>query len=159
MAVWGAFTAGAVLTDAELDAGTGGAWTDYSGSVTFTNFTKGSATIVAKYRQLGRIVIAHVDITFAANTSVSGLIGISRPVTAATATEGNTVATIIDSGTTTFIGFVQGGTTARWDLYAPSIPVAYLAATASSSTVPMTWTTNDRFWFTSVYEAAADGAA
>jgi len=158
MAVWGAFTAGAVLTDAELDAGTGGAWTTYT--PTWTNLTKGAATIVAKYRQLGRIVITYIAITFAADTSVSGLIGISRPVTGANATDGGTTAAIFDSGVGFFAGHILGGTTTRWDLYAVNAAsTASAALTATSSSVPMTWTTNDRFYFTSVYEAAADGAA
>jgi len=157
MAVWGDFTAGAVLTDAELDAGTGGAWTTYT--PTWTNLTKGAATIIAKYRQLGRIVITYIDITFAADTSVSGLIGISRPVTGANGTDGGTTTELFESGTGTFAGRIVGATTTRWDVRALNAAGTYLAEADTSSTVPFTWGTADRFWFTSVYEAAADGAA
>jgi len=157
MAVWGSFTAGAVLTDAELDAGTGGAWSTYT--PTFGAFSLGNGTLVARYRHFGRVVVVDIAVTMGSTSSVSGAIEISRPVTAANAITGSTFAAIFDTGVGYIPAFAQGASTTVWLLRPIQTDGTYGTMPGTSASVPMTWTTGDVFSFTSVYEAAANGAA
>jgi len=157
MAVPGGFVAGQVLTAAELNAGTGGAWPTWS--PTYTNFTLGNGTAVARYRHFGRTCRVQVDITLGSTSVVSGLIGISRPVTAAVATSGSAIVPMVDSGTDNPFGVLFNTSTTRFDIYPVNAASTYGKLVASSGSVPMTWVTNDRFFFECEYETAADGAA
>lgn len=153
---YGTFTS-EVLTAAMLNTA-GGGWTDYSGSVTFTNFTLGNGTInTCRYEQIGRSVEYEVKVTLGSTSSVSGAIGVSLPKTAARSNTARYLAYIVDSGTRAFYAAVDLSSTTVASLSYPAVSGTTLAPTATSSTTPMTWTTSDWFSFIIRYEAAADG--
>jgi hypothetical protein len=149
MATFGTFTS-AVLTAAELNTA-GGAWTTYA--PTYTNFSLGNGTLAAaKYEQIGRSVHVKVEIVLGSTSSVTGLIGISLPVTGASS-GADSCGMITETGTGNKVAFVIWSTT-RADLYYLD---AAAAITATSATVPHTWGDTDVFRFHFTYEAAADG--
>jgi len=149
MATFGTFTS-AVLTAAELNTA-GGAWTTYA--PTYTNFSLGNGTLAAaKYEQIGRSVFVKVEIVLGSTSSVSGLIGISLPVTGSSS-GADACGMITDTGTGNHVAFMIWSTT-RADLYYLNTSAAI---TATSATAPMTWANTDVLRFQFTYEAAADG--
>lgn len=134
-----------------------GAWKDWT--ITWTNLTKGSATIVSKYIQVGKMVAFRGSIVFASNTSISGAVSFSLPVTSVAYGGTATLqylggATFADTGTAYYYGEIVWGSTTT---AVPRIFIhdaTYLKADAMQATVPMTWTTTDEFHFSGVYEAA-----
>jgi hypothetical protein len=133
-----------------LDGQTGG-WTAYT--PTLTNITLGAGTKGGWYVTIGKTVHMVFGLQFAADTSVSGVIGVSLPVTAANSYEGG-IADALDSGTAWVPLFLQKATTTRLDIYAFNSSGTYLSTTATSSSVPFTWTTNDEIHFYFTYQAA-----
>lgn len=148
------------ITPAELVSGTGSSWAWQTWTPTFTNFTKGSAAIVAKYIQIGKTVIFKLDVTWAADTSASGTIVFSLPVTAASDEVPSTgigmigVGNALDSGTNQFNLYVQMASTTTASMNALVTSGGFASPSAVNATVPMTWTTNDRFNVKGTYEAA-----
>lgn len=131
-----------------------GAWKTWVPS--WTNVTIGSATVVASYCQIGKLVKCRLSVVWAADTSASGsfifslpVTSISYPATAVTNVLGNCF--ILDAGTGAFGGQVNWASTT-------TATVRYFDAsaliTAFSSTAPMTWTTNDVLGISFSYEAA-----
>ena len=153
MTALGDFTS-AVLPASDLNL-LGGAYTSWSPS--YTTFSLGNGTAVTKYRQIGRTVHAVVSITLGSTSSVTGLIGISLPVTSDGLVHPVPVY-ILDSGTATFVGVALCATTTRVDVHAVNAAGTYNSTTATSATVPMTWTTSDAIHFDLVYTAAANGS-
>jgi hypothetical protein len=132
-------------------------WTDWT--PTFTNFTKGSATIVAKYTQIGKTVHARLKVVLAADSSVSGAIVVTLPVTKAAeggisgvAIIGN--AGIFDANVGVITGIIVAQDTTTCIVQAIVTSGAYAVPANTSSTVPMTWTTGDEFAVNITYEAA-----
>jgi hypothetical protein len=135
----------------------GAAWTNYSSSVTFTNYTVGNATInYCKYAYINaKTIVYQVKVTLGSTSSVSGTIGISLPVTAATSNLGTFHGAIfIDSGVGPYNGTANIATTSRIDLSAINTASTYAASTGTSGTIPFTWTTSDAFAFSVIYEIA-----
>ena len=138
--------------DAYFDSliGSGTAWTSWT--PTFVNFTKGSATITAKYQQFGKTVIFRLEVTLSTSTMGTSPT-FTLPVTATTYNT-NTLLnsiTILDSGTTTFFGYwgIASSTTGKflyWD--------ASVAAQSVTVNTPMVWANNDGFFINGIYEAA-----
>lgn len=121
----------------------------------YTNLTVGNGTVVARYNQIGQTVFAEYSLTFGSTTSIAGDVQISTPVTGASPGSELTVgvATLFDSGSTAHVGIVEMlGTTFR--PRATIVSGTSIVRTSLTSTVPMTWTTNDQLNFTAVYEAA-----
>jgi len=147
--------AAAQVLDADTINQLGGAWA--TSSPTYTNVTIGNATVTSKWKQIGRTVIWNLDITLGNTSSVSGQVGVSLPVTAARG--GCMAATIIDGGVGTYDAAVLFNTT-RADLYVMTASGTYTTHTATSASVPINpWAAADRFFFTIVYEAAANGVS
>ena len=125
------------------------AWTDYSSSVTFTNFTKGSATVAAKYLVIGKLVVFRGRVTLSGST-MSTDPQISLPVPVATGATDTSFGSgiIVDSGTRGYAvscginGFARLGFTT-----ADSSGNGTISATA-----PFTWANNDVFAWTITYE-------
>lgn len=151
-------TDGAV-TPAKLVSGTGSSWTWASWAPTWTNVTVGAGTVTAKYIQDGKTVHFRLNFILSGST-ISGLIGFSLPVTAAT--HASTVALsqigtgrILDTGTTVYMAAVALGTTTRADIQAISRPTTYLERVNTSGTVPIAaWADNDEIYVEGKYEAA-----
>ena len=157
-------TNGQVLT-ADSAESTGLKWATASGGFTyaaytptFTNFTLGNGTInVARWAQSGKMVHVYGQVTLGSTSSVSGNITLSLPATASSSIVGiNCVGNVTfgDDGVGSFGGLVrlQSTTTLRLDVLGAA--GSYTNVAGTSSTVPMTWTTNDDFRFSLVYEAA-----
>jgi hypothetical protein len=133
--------------------GVSGAWTAFT--PTLTNITLGNGTLTARYKQIGKTVVAQVRLTFGTTTSITGApTRVNLPVTAATANDFSFPMYILDSGAADYIGRAQLFNTAYLELYVNAVGGTYGAISAISSTVPMTWTTNDKFSINFVYEAA-----
>ncbi len=134
----------------------GAAWQSWT--PTLTNVTLGSGTIVAKYLKIGKLIHYRISFIYSSST-VSGLIGFSLPVTAASSMATTTAiievgeGRILDSGTQVYYCSAALGTTTRADVYVRSVST-YVIRTNTSGTVPMTWANNDEFFIEGFYEAA-----
>lgn len=158
MATFGTFTAGAVLTAAELNTA-GGAWTTFTPS--WTNFTLGNGTVnYARYEQVGRTVKLYVKVTLGSTSSVGTVPTLTLPVTAAYATlapVSDATYTDASGGPAYYDGQMWIPTTTTGSLYCANVASTYPTVTGVTATVPFTWTTSDVFEFCLQYEAAADG--
>ena len=131
------------------------AWTP-----TLTNITQGNGTLVARYGQIGKLVVGYFVLTFGSTTSITGTPQISYPVTMstsypATVDQPQGIANFQDTGTALYSGVVNAyRNNGTWFLYPWNASGTYLGQSNLSSTVPFTWTTNDVISFTFCYEAA-----
>lgn len=126
------------------------AWTSYT--PTLTNSTAPITT--AKYTQTGKTVSFYVVLTLT-GAQVSGLVGVSLPVTAAAVMSGEYSAVVSDAspaGLYPCLAFQT--TTTRLDIYAQNAAGTYLTNTATSSTVPITFASSDVIYLAGTYEAA-----
>lgn len=128
-----------------------GAWQSWT--PTFTNFTKGSATIDAKYKQIGKTVHFTLEITLSGSTMGTAPT-YSLPVTAATRTNNMPIApraTFLDFGTGSYSGISNYSTSTTGSIF-------YLDGNGNgqnlTSTVPFTWANNDVISLQGFYEAA-----
>jgi hypothetical protein len=134
-----------------------GAYTDYSGSITFTNFTLGNGTVVARYTQVQDFVHYWGLITLGSTSSVGTAPRLTLPVTAANTTNNNFSSNVWyeNPGVQNNVGVITtiiSGTEAYFNVFLTS--GSYGAATALTATVPFTWATGDLIQFNMVYEAA-----
>jgi len=127
-----------------------GAWVSYT--PTLTNCT--SPITAAKFARNGRTISFYVILTLT-GAQVSGLIGVSLPVTAAVVAGGSYTTFFEDTGTAFYAGVAHQSTTTRVDLYATNAAGTYTAFAAPSATVPFTWAATDVIRVSGVYEAAA----
>lgn len=124
------------------------AWTSWT--PTFANFTKGSATITAKYVQIGKVV--HYKLTVVLSSSTMGTIPtFTLPITSVTMNTNDQIGygQILDSGTGSYNAYAQWATTTTATL-------KYYTTTGNNitATQPMTWANNDTFSIQGEYEAA-----
>jgi hypothetical protein len=145
------FTDGDVVDAADLNT-IAGAWDSFT--VTFTNLTLGNGTAVAFYKQVGRVVVYRMQVTFGSTTSVSGGIAISLPVTAASIVGVHSGIMFDDSTGTTTQAF-SAPTTTTVSLRVLNTAGTYGTHAATSSTIPFTWAVNDIIRLSGVYEAAS----
>ncbi len=125
-------------------------WTSYT--PTLTNCT--SPITAAKYSQIGKTVGFYVVLTLT-GAQVSGLVGISLPVTAVGVMRGGLEAVISDASPAVLypaLAFMT--TTTRVDVYAQNAGGTYLSGTATSSTIPVTFASGDVIYVAGQYEAA-----
>jgi hypothetical protein len=130
------------------------AWTSYT--PTWTNLTIGNATQNFTYKQIGKTVFVKCQLIFGSTTSVSGVITFTTPTTQVGFNFNaryNNVG-IVDSGTQTYEGILVHNNSTTVMLLVLNASTSYLTATNTSSTVPMTWATNDGFTGYFFYEAA-----
>ena len=142
-----------------MGAGSGGAGAWDSFTPSWTNITVGSGTNSGKYMQIGKTVFVETKFIFGAGSAVSGSPILTLPVTASgfyTAGTGSLgVVDILDSGTINFAGVVRYASTTTVTMQALNAAAAAgLSHLNVSSTVPMTWATNDQLTSTFMYEAA-----
>lgn len=157
-AIAGSKLADGGITNAKLSTATGelgGAWQSFT--PTFTNLTVGNGTLTGKYQQIGKTVRYRITLVFGSTTSVSGLITHSLPVTSVSysgslPTIGR--AAILDLGTAVFDAMPIWLTTTTVGIRALNAAGTYVNAVATSSTIPMTWTTGDELMVFGEYEAA-----
>lgn len=150
----------AAVTPAKLQAGTGSGWTWASWTPSWTNVTVGNGTVVAKYVQTGKMVTCRISFILGSTSAISGLPTFSLPITAvsypniANGADPLGIADVLDSGTGTFPGDIRLLTTTTAILTVWAAGSTYVTGINPSSTIPMTWTTNDALTATFTYEAA-----
>lgn len=128
-----------------------GAWTSYT--PTLTNVTIGSGTRAGAYAVIGKTVFYRATITLAADSSVSGQIGISLPVTAASTGQATT-ARFFESGVNSWVGILYFATTTRLDCFVSQVDGTYAGWKSAGTAIPFTWGTSDLISFYITYEAA-----
>ena len=131
-----------------------GEYIDYSGSITFTNFTLGNGTVnFAYYTRLGDFVHFTGQVTLGSTSSITGNIGASLPITANTRERGAGNAEFIDSGVGAYGGTTHANGTSL-GIYCYDETGSFVQNNTVIATRPFTWTTNDIFAWTVVYRAA-----
>jgi hypothetical protein len=149
MATLGTFTAGQILTAAELNAiGTPVAFTP-----SWTNLavgTGGSASNVGAYIQVNKLLFLRVRVVLGSSgASVTGKIGITLPasLTLAGSPDLNFIQSmgviLGDSGTASVGGWVQKGTSTRLDIIAYNVAGTYAVDSITASNVPFVWAPGD----------------
>lgn len=122
---------------------------------TFTNLTVGNGTLVGRYAQSGKLVHAWFKLTFGSTSAVSGNTTITLPVNAASS--GGSIrgtGAILDAGVRWFTAFADINGTSQATIVAVGANLNNAYEDYLSSTVPMTWTTNDVLAISFTYEAA-----
>ena len=137
-------------------------WTAYT--PIWTNLTVGSGSNAGWYKQIGKTVIYRGRFVMGAGSSVGSNPLVSLPVPLSTnyvttGSAGHFIGTVhvLDSGTANFVCFPLVNATSTLNNFQPiatNTAGTYASVAAFSSTVPMTWTTNDEISWTVVYEAA-----
>lgn len=133
-----------------------GVYADYSGSMTFTNFTLGNGTVQSFYTQVGDLVHYVGRIVLGSTSSVTGSWLVSLPVAAeAMGDYLPGTAVFLDSGATFYTGYstVSSGTTVL-AFRVPKITATYTRWDTVGASVPMTWGTGDELHFNITYKAA-----
>jgi hypothetical protein len=134
----------------------GDAWSTYT--PTLTNIavgTGGSAKNAGRYIRVGRLVLFEVELILGTSgASVSGLIGISLPVTQQAADRNSFHARMRD-GTTYYGALLDNSVSERVDIYAANAGGQYLFQSATSATVPFTWGAGDGLHLWGFYEASS----
>jgi hypothetical protein len=128
------------------------AWTSWT--PTWTNLTVGNAAINATYKQIGKTVIYQVLLNFGSTSSISGNVSFTFPVTSKTAETHNGNVVFNDVGVNWFIGMLSDTSTTGANVVAVNTGGTYGSQSVLSSTVPFTWTTNDKIKISGTYEAA-----
>ena len=152
------FSAGAAQFETLFHKGADlGAWTTWSPS--YTNITAGNATVVARYVQIGNLVVASFSFILGSTSAIGTGPAVSTPVAVAstTATDVNPAgpAYINDATAGLFVGSIR--LLASLDRFLISVNLAsgtHVSTAGITSTVPMTWTTSDSIQFVATYEAA-----
>jgi hypothetical protein len=134
-----------------------GSWINFT--PTFTNLTVGNATLTGKYLNINKRVFFYVQVLFGSTTSMGTAASLTLPVAAAsTAASQGGIYTITfqDHGTATVIGSLQAlnntSTTLRFG--GINTGASYATFAETTSTVPMTWATNDGIYISGIYEVA-----
>lgn len=138
--------------------GFGQAWQSWT--PTWTNLTVGNGVVVAKYLQIGKLVICHLSIVLGNTSSVGTEVSFSLPVTQGAYGGSNlgrlgTVGLLdASAGPAAFEGRLVPLSTSAVIVRVSNTSGTYETLTPLSATVPFTWTTSDeiggQFW----YEAA-----
>ena len=128
-----------------------GTWTNYT--PVLTGLVKGNGTIFARYLKIGKMVTVEFKFTLGSTSTIGADNFISLPFSAPRT--GLTIpVTLMDFGTTQFMGFgyLQYADTIR--LLIANTSTTYGSGALVTSTVPFTWTTNDDIQFSITYEVA-----
>lgn len=138
-----------------------GAYTDFSSSVTFTNLTKGSGTVAAYYKQVGKRVHYYGKLTFAADTTMGTDPQINVPVNfASTVSDNQPIGSILmlDASGPTYHGGDAMKTSAANRVFFLRRVVSGASVLASGLTLSTpfgaNWTTSDVLWWNITYECA-----
>jgi hypothetical protein len=127
------------------------AWTAYT--PTITNFTLGNGTVIARYKLIGKTLLLQCKIVFGSTSSISGSPIFYMPFSAKISNMQGTANILIqDFGTAYFKAMSADGAGGYFYIYAESANSTYVRDTGISSTVPMTWTTNDSLSMTLLTE-------
>ena len=134
----------------------GGSVTYTTWTPTFTNFTLGNGTLVARYGTSGKFVNFSIGIQLGSTSSVSGSIQFSLPKTPKNTTldiDQFVFTAFLEGGVDIYFGATELGTT-NGVIYAMLANSTYVSRTGTSATVPFTWGNTDVIQITGVYEEA-----
>ena len=146
------FSTGQVLTAAQMNS-IGEAGTTFT--PTWSAYTRGNGTTVAYYVRVNKLVYLYVEETLGSTSSVGTLPTLTLPVAAArTQAIAPSRNRIDDTGAQVFFGSTMPLSSTSVALYADLASGTYVSFSNVSATVPMTWTTTDKFAIAIVYEAA-----
>lgn len=133
-------------------------WFNFTPS--WSNLTAGNATQQAMFSMIGKKVTCAVNIVFGSTSSMSTNPSLTLPVTASSTMYGASGFVycgnlfIVDSGTTNYQGYVRMSSTTAVLLTVGAVGGTYQQENGITSTVPMTWTTNDQANLYFSYQAA-----
>lgn len=149
--------AGAVVPNS-LFASTGTGWVWQTYSPTLTNITIGNGTVIARYVQVGKLIMARVSIVLGSTSAMGSTPQISLPVTAhagylaGAESYGNVqllhtasfvapgLSLVVDTNNVQAFAVIASGTYAEYQQI--------------TSLIPFTWGAGDALYFYLVYEAA-----
>jgi len=128
------------ITPAKLQAGTASSWTWQSWTPTWSGLTIGNATVNCQYAQIGKTVIAKVNVTLGSTSSVSAVTTLTLPVTAVAPLNGDPCGTFNFSvAAIVYQGYGQVFSTTQLRLVAFVASGSYLTQSGFSATTPNTW--------------------
>lgn len=142
--------------DTRLDTIEAGAWTAYTPvwAATGTAVSLGNGTIVGRYYQVGKLVVASVRLLAGSTTTFgTGTYSFTLPVAAATTSSLFRVGSgyCRDTSATSAGHFPA---IAIIDTASPSVAILANVNAIVGATTPFTWANTDHLQFTIVYEAA-----
>jgi hypothetical protein len=141
-------------TDLATTAGQpGGAWVSYT--ATWTNISNGTKT--AKYMQLGKTVFFRALFVVTTSPGVSGNFTVTLPVTGTSTNLASQFCASFydDSATRTYPAMIHAVSTTALTISAQQFPGLTDSYNATpSSSLPFTWTTDDRIEVSGFYEVA-----
>jgi len=122
-------------------------------SPALTNLTIGNGTISGSYILNNNYCSINMALTFGSTTSIAGSLYLSQiPFTEETGYIFNNIVYLNDSGTAAMDGLLVSYTSSNTkELSAKTSSGAYVGIALLSSTVPFTWTTNDRILISDGY--------
>jgi hypothetical protein len=123
---------------------------------TFTSFTLGNGTVVARYGTSGKFVTFTLGVQLGSTSSVTGRIRFTLPKTPKNTTlniEQYCFTAYLKDGVDIFYGATEL-TTTQGDTYAILTNGTYASRTGTDTSVPFTWGTGDVIQVTGVYEEA-----
>lgn len=148
--------AASAITPEKLLTGTGTSWAWQSWTPSYTNITVGNGTVVAKYVQIGKSVLARYSLTLGTTSSVGTDPTVSLPVTA---NSGYVAGDIMgqfyaeDTGGYIYDGFLWFATTTTATLKMKD-PASYVRNLSITSSVPFIWGNTDKIHLSFQFEAA-----
>jgi len=129
----------------------------FSWTPTLTNLTIGNGAITAEYAQFGTTAHFYFNVTFGNTTSMGTNPIFTLPVVPKYTNSINGASICLDAGTASFFSHSVNesvGTKENVYTYAVATSGAYSTYNLITSSVPFTWTTNDRLSVTGTYEIA-----
>ena len=123
---------------------------------TISGVTLGNGTLSGRYTKIGDTVIAWVSFIMGSTTSISNLNNLGgMPFTSSSTNITSGFANILEAATAEYLGTYRFGASATsGDFRVYKADGTYVRSTTSSSTVPFTWGTNDRYDMCVQYKAA-----
>jgi hypothetical protein len=123
---------------------------------TYSGFTLGNGTLVARYGTSGKFVTFTLGIQLGSTSSVTGRIKFSLPKTPKNTTlniEQYCFTAFLKAGVDIYYGATEL-TSTQGDVFAMLTNGTYASRTGTDTTVPFTWATDDVIQITGVYEEA-----
>lgn len=151
MATLGTFTAGQVLTAAELNAI--GTWEDFPAGTGFDGITVGNGTLIQRYCVINEVVLFLASFTLGSTSALTSGV-FDMPVTMSSLSYGSSFSSGITDGNVQYGSFVRHNTTDAVLIRAQLADDTYVRAAVISSTVPFTWGDGDRIAIQGIYEKA-----
>lgn len=149
--------ADSAVTPAKLQSGTGSGWSWSSYSPTWANLTLGNGTLIYRFIQMGKTVVAQGNLVFGSTTSVTGSATVTLPVTSvASYNAANQIgqASFFNTGTASYDGVMYWASTTTALFNVIGTGSTYATDTLISGSVPFSFTTGSKIAWNLIYEAA-----